>query len=123
MKFTRHTLAFLIASALAVCVCSEETTEVDNRPEFKPTTIQAPFLEQFTDDWLTRWSPSEATKENKDGGETFSYVGKWIVEEPNVYPGIKGDKGLVAKSAAAHHAISAPLKTPLDNTGKTLVVQ
>ncbi|CAG8552435.1 5888_t:CDS:10, partial [Acaulospora colombiana] len=88
-----------------------------------PTTIKAPFLEQFTDDWSTRWSKSESTKENNDGGEIFSYVGEWKVEEPKIYPAIKGDKGLVIKTPAAHHAISALLKTPLDNKGKTLVVQ
>nr|CAG8527874.1 8302_t:CDS:10 [Entrophospora candida]CAG8560287.1 3293_t:CDS:10 [Entrophospora candida] len=93
------------------------------RPEFKPTTIEALFLEQFTNDWLKRWSPSEAIKETKGGGEVFSYVGKWDVEEPTVFPGIKNDLGLVVKSAAAHHAISALLDQPLDNTGKDLVVQ
>ncbi|CAJ0751435.1 4330_t:CDS:10, partial [Entrophospora sp. SA101] len=88
-----------------------------------PTTIEALFLEQFTNDWLKRWSPSEAIKETKGGGEVFSYVGKWDVEEPTVFPGIKNDLGLVVKSAAAHHAISALLDQPLDNTGKDLVVQ
>lgn len=29
------------------------------------------------------------------GDEIFSYVGAWAVEEPDVYPGIKGDTGLV----------------------------
>ena len=57
------------------------------------------------------------------GGETFSYVGKWSVEESSVHPAIIGDKGLVAKTKAAHHAISAPFETPLDPAGKTLVVQ
>lgn len=50
-------------------------------------------------------------------------VGKWSVEEPTVFPGIDGDLGLVVKSKAAHHAISAPFDAPLDNTDKTLVVQ
>lgn len=45
------------------------------------------------------------------------------MEESKIFPGFKGDKGLVAKSPAAHHAISALLDTPLDNKGKTLVVQ
>ena len=39
------------------------------------------------------------------------------------YKGMIGDKGLVVKNAAAHHAISAQFEVPLDNTGKTLVVQ
>jgi hypothetical protein len=36
---------------------------------------------------------------------------------------IKGDKGLVAKTAASHHAISAPFKKPIDFKQKPLVVQ
>ena len=36
---------------------------------------------------------------------------------------IEGDKGLVAKTKAAHHAISAAFDKVLDPAGKTLVVQ
>lgn len=126
MKYNFRIPALFIVSALVVSTCadsSESTTIVDEKPEFKPTKIKAPFLEQFTSDWSSRWSPSSATKETKEGGETFSYVGKWEVEEPHVYPGIKDDKGLIMKSAAAHHAISARLEKPLDNKDKTLVIQ
>jgi len=80
-------------------------------------------LEQFTDTWSERWTASEATKETTTEGEVFSYVGQWSVEVPTVYPGLKNDKGLVAKSAAAHHAISASLPEVLDNKDNTLVVQ
>lgn len=38
-------------------------------------------------------------------------------------PGIVGDKGLVVKNAAAHHAISAKFPKAVNNKGKTLVVQ
>ncbi|KAG0320608.1 hypothetical protein BGZ99_004406 [Dissophora globulifera] len=93
------------------------------RPDFKPTTIKAPFLEQFANNWSDRWTASEATKETTSEGEVFSYVGQWDVEEPTVYPGLKGDLGLVAKSPAAHHAISASLPEVVDNKDKTLVVQ
>lgn len=34
-----------------------------------------------------------------------------------------GDKGLVVKDPAAHHAISAKFPKKIDNKGKTLVVQ
>jgi len=54
--------------------------------------------------------------------QVFSYVGKWSVEEATVFPGIEGDKGLVLKSKAAHHAISAPFDEALDPKGKPLVV-
>ncbi|KAF9180334.1 hypothetical protein BGZ51_006054 [Haplosporangium sp. Z 767] len=93
------------------------------RANFKPTTIKAPFLEQFAQNWSDHWTASEATKETTAEGEIFSYVGKWNVEEPTVYPGLKGDLGLVAKSPAAHHAISASLPEVIDNKDKTLVVQ
>ncbi|KAF9011146.1 Calreticulin family-domain-containing protein [Cyathus striatus] len=92
------------------------------KPSFTPTSIKAPFVEQFTDDWSERWTPSEATKKTPVGGETFSYVGKWEVEDPSISV-VEGDKGLVAKSKAAHHAISAPFAKPIDFKDKPLVVQ
>ena len=45
------------------------------------------------------------------------------MEEPHVLKGIEGDKGLVVKNPAAHHAISAKFPKVLDNKGKTLVIQ
>ena len=50
-------------------------------------------------------------------------MGEWAVEEPTVLPGMVGDKGLVVKNPAAHHAISAKFPKKIDNKGKTLVVQ
>jgi hypothetical protein len=38
-------------------------------------------------------------------------------------PVIDGDKGLVAKNKAAHHAISAPFEKPIDFKNDPLVVQ
>jgi len=55
--------------------------------------------------------------------EEWAYVGEWAVEEPHVYKGMEGDKGLVVKNAAAHHAISAKFPKKIENKGKTLVVQ
>jgi len=40
-----------------------------------------------------------------------------------VLKGIEGDKGLVIKDPAAHHAISAKFPKAIDNKGKQLVVQ
>ena len=45
------------------------------------------------------------------------------MEEPTVFPGIDGDEGLVLKTKAAHHAISAPFESVLDPKGKTIVAQ
>lgn len=86
------------------------------------TEVLASFVEQFTDDWSERWTPSEATKKTPVGGEIFSYVGQWKVEDPETVL-IEGDQGLVAKSKAAHHAISAPFNSPVDFSTKPLVVQ
>ncbi|KAF4634161.1 hypothetical protein G7Y89_g3943 [Cudoniella acicularis] len=104
---------------------ASSSTSAPELPTFTPTTIKADFLEQFTDDWEKRWKLSHAKKdtkgENKD--EEWAYVGEWSVEEPHVYKGMEGDKGLVVKNAAAHHAISAKFPKKIDNKGKTLVVQ
>ncbi|KAF2498451.1 Calreticulin-domain-containing protein [Lophium mytilinum] len=100
------------------------TSSALEKPTFTPTTLKAPFLEQFTDDWEARWKPSHAKKENdKSSEEEWAYVGNWAVEEPTVLKGIEGDKGLVIKDKAAHHAISAKFPKKIDNKGKTLVVQ
>lgn len=95
-------------------------------PTFTPTKLKAPFLEQFTDDWEKRWKPSHAKKDMKGSSneeEEWAYIGEWAVEEPEVYKGMEGDKGLVIKNAAAHHAISAKFPKKIDPKGKSLVVQ
>ncbi|GES60936.1 calnexin precursor [Aspergillus terreus] len=101
----------------------DATTSLAEKPTFTPTTLKAPFLEQFTDDWQTRWTPSHAKKEDSTSEEDWAYVGEWAVEEPTVLKGMEGDKGLVVKNPAAHHAISAKFPKKIDNKGKTLVVQ
>jgi calnexin len=104
---------------------STSTTAAIEKPTFSPLAITAPFYEQFTEDWDSRWKVSHAKKELKDkeAEEEWAYIGQWSVEEPSVLKGIVGDKGLVVKDVAAHHAISAKFDKPIDNTGKTLVVQ
>jgi len=58
--------------------------------------MKAPFIEQFQEQIpQSRWTVSKATKQTPVGDEIFSYVGTWAVEEPEVYPGIPGDTGLV----------------------------
>ncbi|KAK0667387.1 Calreticulin family-domain-containing protein [Cercophora samala] len=99
------------------------TKSVPPLPTFTPTKLKAPFLEQFTDDWEQRWKPSHAKKDTKGSEEEWAYIGEWSVEEPTVYKGMEGDKGLVVKNAAAHHAISAKFPKKIDPKGKTLVVQ
>ncbi|CAK5280364.1 unnamed protein product [Mycena citricolor] len=117
-----YTMRSVALSVLALAASGALAQTDEPKPSFKPTEISAPFLEQFTEDWSDRWTPSEATKKTPVGSETFSYVGQWKVEEPSISV-IEGDLGLVAKSKAAHHAISAPFAKPVDFKDKPLVVQ
>ncbi|KAI9043387.1 calnexin [Aspergillus affinis] len=100
-----------------------DATSVVEKPAFTPSAIKGPFVEQFTEGWDSRWTPSHAKKDDSKSEEDWAYVGEWSVEEPSVLKGIEGDKGLVVKNAAAHHAISAKFPKKIDNKGKTLVVQ
>lgn len=67
-------------------------------------------------------SPSHHIDHRRSTLQVFSYVGKWAVEEPKVYPGLENDYGLVLSTKAAHHAISAPLDEVFDPKGKPLVL-
>ncbi|CAF9921945.1 MAG: hypothetical protein HETSPECPRED_004679 [Heterodermia speciosa] len=104
-------------------VAESSTSSSIEKPTFTPSNIKAPFFEQFTDDWDSRWAPSHAKKEDSKTTEEWAYVGTWAVEEPSVFKAIEGDKGLVVKNPAAHHAISAKFDEAIDSKGKTLVVQ
>ncbi|KAJ3342121.1 hypothetical protein HDU93_003337 [Gonapodya sp. JEL0774] len=101
---------------------------------FKRTNIKAPFLEQFTDDWESRWTVSQAKKviDGVEDEDLLRYRGTWSVEEPTVLHVIEGDKGLVVKTPAAHHcsfvlvnmkAVAAKFSAPINPKGKPLVVQ
>ncbi|TPX52742.1 hypothetical protein SeMB42_g01219 [Synchytrium endobioticum] len=93
---------------------------------FKPTSIKATLVEQFaSDDWDARWISSNAKKivDGVEDEDFLRYRGEWNVEEPAQFPGITGDKALVIKTPAAHHAISHKFDKPIDPTGETLVVQ
>ncbi|MCJ1354632.1 MAG: hypothetical protein MMC33_004621 [Icmadophila ericetorum] len=107
----------------SVAAESSTTTASVQKATFTPSKITADFLEQFTDDWNSRWNPSHAKKQDSSADADWAYVGQWEVEEPHVLTAIVGDKGLVVKNAAAHHAISAKFPKKIDNKGKTLVVQ
>ncbi|KAI9684077.1 MAG: hypothetical protein M1829_003347 [Trizodia sp. TS-e1964] len=143
MRLKSFLTSALYSSALAGIVRADEIDDLDvepspsssssssspssiHKPTFTPSVIKAPFFEQFTDDWTSRWAPSTAKKQNdksSSADEDWAYIGKWAVEEPIVLKGIEGDKGLVVKNPAAHHAISAKFPKKIDNKGKTLVVQ
>ncbi|KAI1197513.1 Calreticulin-domain-containing protein [Nemania serpens] len=111
------------ADAASESTASVSYTVPAQLPTFTPATVKAPFFEQFTSGWESRWKASHAKKDTKGSEEEWAYVGEWAVEEPYIYNGQVGSKNLVAKNAAAHHAISAKFPKKIDPKGKTLVVQ
>ncbi|KAF5890662.1 calnexin, partial [Clarias magur] len=79
------------------------------------------FAESFDKGTLDGWVLSQAKKEGIDE-EIAKYDGKWEVEEMKDTK-LPGDKGLVLKSRAKHHAISASLLRPFTFDTKPLIVQ
>ncbi|KAM7008628.1 calmegin isoform 1-T1 [Tautogolabrus adspersus] len=79
------------------------------------------LAETFDDGSLDRWQLSKTVKGDADD-EIAKYDGKWAVEQlkENKVP---GDLGLVLKSRAKHHAISAMLNKPFVFQDEPLVVQ
>ncbi|XP_077381596.1 calmegin isoform X3 [Festucalex cinctus] len=79
------------------------------------------FSETFDDGSLGRWQLSKTVKEDADD-DIAKYDGKWVVEQlkENKVP---GDKGLVLKTRAKHHAIAAMLDKPFIFQDEPLVVQ
>lgn len=108
-----HQLALL--SSLAVAMSLSSKFESFDKSQLSLGS----FFEQFdSDDWSNVWKISQAKKDDE-----FSYVGEWSVEAPIIFPGLEGDKGLVLKTKAAHHAIHANLPEVFDNRDNTLVLQ
>ncbi|KAM9192895.1 calmegin [Mergus octosetaceus] len=85
----------------------------------KPTG-EVYFTETF-DGVLTGWILSKTKKEDTDDN-VAKYDGRWEVEElkENTVP---GDRGLVLKSVAKHHAISTMLTKAFIFDNKPLIVQ
>ncbi|XP_053437960.1 calmegin isoform X1 [Nycticebus coucang] len=79
------------------------------------------FAETFDSGMLAGWVLSKAKKDDMDE-EISLYDGRWEIEElkENQVP---GDRGLVLKSRAKHHAISAILAKPFIFADKPLIVQ
>nr|KAF6346314.1 calmegin [Pipistrellus kuhlii] len=79
------------------------------------------FTETFDSGRLAGWVLSKAKKDDTDM-ETSIYNGRWEIEElkENRVP---GDRGLVLKSRAKHHAISATLAKPFIFADNPLIVQ
>ncbi|XP_047440699.1 calnexin [Mugil cephalus] len=109
----------------------EELEEEGDAPKTPPTpkvTYKAPepmgehfFAESFDRGTLDGWVVSSAKKEDADE-DIAKYDGKWAVEEMKDSK-LPGDKGLVLKSRAKHHAISAQLLRPFTFESGPLIVQ
>ncbi|XP_063314520.1 calmegin [Pelobates fuscus] len=79
------------------------------------------FTETFDAGTLDGWVLSKTTKEDADE-EIAKYDGRWEVEELKENK-LSGDMGLVLKSVARHHAISAKLNKPFIFDSKPLIIQ
>ncbi|XP_028315046.1 calnexin isoform X2 [Gouania willdenowi] len=106
----------------------DEATPTPKAPPVPNVTYKAPepmgehfFAESFDRGTLDGWVLSSAKKEDTDE-EIAKYDGKWSVEEMKDSK-LPGDKGLVLKSRAKHHAISAQMLRPFTFTDKPLIVQ
>jgi len=119
LKFkTLLTIGILVS--LVYAATSDETKQAYVQPV---ATGDYVFLETFdTDSIGTKWMKSNA---KKDGVEDSiaKYDGQWSVESCTDSV-LEGDKGLVLKSKAKHHAISAKLLNTFKfSDGKPLVLQ
>ncbi|XP_027508478.1 calmegin isoform X3 [Corapipo altera] len=104
-----------------------QETEVDrDKPSIEvvyqtPTPTGEVYFTETFDGGLSGWVLSKTKKEDIDDN-IAKYDGRWEVEElkENTVP---GDRGLVLKSVAKHHAISAMLTKPFIFDDKPLIVQ
>uniref|UniRef100_A0A671PCI6 Calnexin n=1 Tax=Sinocyclocheilus anshuiensis TaxID=1608454 RepID=A0A671PCI6_9TELE len=106
----------------------EEEEKAPSPPPVPTVTYKAPepmgehyFAESFDKGTLQGWVLSQAKKEGIDE-DIAKYDGKWEVEEMKDTK-LPGDKGLVLKSKAKHHAVSALLLRPFTFDTKPLIVQ
>ncbi|OWB70350.1 hypothetical protein B5S31_g27 [[Candida] boidinii] len=118
----RLSTSTLLALSLALINVNAED-EIEH-PEFSLFDLEKlasnSFFEQFDSNWDSRWKISQFTDSDSPD---LKYKGKWSVEESIVNKGFNNDKGLVVKSEASHHAISAKLPQVFDNKDNTLVLQ
>ncbi len=95
------------------------------KPKFEKPSVSGDyyFLETFEIDTIgTQWIQSKAKKDGVD--ETLAkYDGLWSIE-PSIDSVLDGDKGLVLKSKAKHHAISSKILRPFQfSNEKPLIIQ
>ncbi|CAL1280656.1 unnamed protein product [Larinioides sclopetarius] len=98
--------------------------ELEEIPYSTPQPIGNAYIAEHFDDreaFDKKWISSEAKKEGIEEN-IAKYDGKWAVEEAE-RNGLKGDLGLVLKSKAHHHAISARLDKPFLFDNKPFILQ
>ncbi|XP_077429542.1 calnexin isoform X2 [Vanacampus margaritifer] len=105
-----------------------DTPAPPKTPAVPKVTYKAPepmgehyFAESFDRGTLDSWVLSRAKKDDTDE-DIAKYDGKWEVEEMKDSK-LPGDKGLVLKSRAKHHAISALLLRPFTFDTMPLILQ
>ncbi|KAJ1729212.1 hypothetical protein LPJ61_003635 [Coemansia biformis] len=122
------TLLLLSLALQARRVCGDDTAAPADEPApkvaipaFTPYSVPGAALwEQFAGGLEPAWKRSLATKADKAENR---YDGEWAAEDVAELAGVAGDKALVAKSEARHHAISTQLGQPLDPAQGGLVLQ
>ncbi|KAM7332834.1 calmegin [Alexandromys fortis] len=107
---------------------SEESSIKDDEPSSGTIKYKTPlpigevyFTETFDSGRLAGWVLSKAKKDEKDS-EISIYDGRWEIEELKEDQ-VPGDRGLVLKSKAKHHAIAAVLNKPFVFSDRPLIVQ
>lgn len=114
-------------AAGAESVTPEEAPKAPReRPVYYPPVAKGSsffFSEAFESEaaFKKRWVVSQSKKDGTDEA-IAKYDGRWSIEEPSDNP-LRNDLGLVLKSKAKHHAVSANLKKPFDFSGKPFIVQ
>ncbi|XP_063970480.1 calnexin-like [Lytechinus pictus] len=108
-----------------VHVEEEEDVAPIEQVDYSPPEPSGPhhFAEAFdsADVLGSKWVPSKAKKDGVDE-DISKYDGKWAIEEAETSP-LAGDMGLVLKSRAKHHAISAKLNKPFVFDNEPFIVQ
>ena len=115
----------LVSAVISVCIGQETESVAPEKPKYVQPVPRGSvhFSETFDSAVIgSKWIKSKAKKDGVD--ETLAkYDGEWAIE-PSTESALEGDKGLVLKSRAKHHAISAKLdKTFKFTDKKPLIVQ
>ncbi|RNA15717.1 Calnexin [Brachionus plicatilis] len=120
----RLKLIFFVCFSIYSVLCDDEATE-QSKPQYVRKVPEGPlhFIETFEANIIgSTWMKSKAKKEDVEES-LAKYDGDWAIES-SLDTVLEGDKGLVLKSKAKHHAIAAKLAKPFKfNENKPLVVQ